>query len=167
MSTKKIAYLGVLTSFALVLSYLERMLPPIVPVPGVKIGLANLVVLTAMYLLGNKYGLFLSIIKCTAVAILFGGISSFLYSISGGLLSFFFMYIFKKMKVFSIVGVSVVGGVMHNLGQIFMAILIIQNIKLIYYFPVLIFSGIIAGIGIGIVCYNVLNYLKRIEVTDF
>ncbi len=163
MTTKKIAYLGVLTSYALTLSYLERMIPPIVPIPGVKVGLANLVVLIAMYLIGNKYGLFLSIIKCTAVAILFGGLSSFMYSITGGMLSFIFMYIFKRMKIFSIVGVSVIGGVSHNLGQIFMAILIVGNFKLIYYFPVLILSGIVAGVGIGVISGNTLPYLKKLS----
>ncbi len=163
MNTKKISTMGILTSFALILSYLERMLPPIVPVPGVKLGLSNLVILIVIYLLGNKYGFYLTIFKCTAVAILFGGISSFLYSITGGMFSFCFMYMFKKLNIFSIVGISIVGGVAHNLGQIIMAIVIISNTKLLYYFPMLIFSGIIAGIGIGIIAYNTLRYLKVIN----
>ncbi len=163
MRTKNIAYMGVLTSVALILSYLERLLPPIVPVPGVKLGLANLAVLTAMYLLSNKSGLYLSIIKCTAVAILFGGLSSFMYSTMGALFSYTFMYLFRKMRVFTVVGVSIIGGVMHNLGQITMAIIIIGNIKLLYYFPILIISGIISGVAIGLVCLNTLNYLKVIN----
>lgn len=163
MTIKQIAYLGVLTSFALILSYFERMLPPIVPVPGVKLGLSNLTILMAMYLLGNKYGFYTMVVKCTIVAILFGGISSFLYSITGGILSYIFMYIFKKIKIFSICGVSVIGGVGHNLGQIIIATLIVGNIKLLYYFSILIVSGVIAGICIGIVSYMTLNYLKVIN----
>ncbi len=163
MTTKNISTMGILTSFALILSYLERMLPPIVPVPGVKLGLSNLVILIAIYLLGNKYGFYLTLFKCTAVAILFGGVSSFLYSITGGIFSFCLMYIFKKTNIFSIIGVSVIGGVAHNLGQILMAIIIIGNLKLIYYFPILIISGVIAGISIGIIAYNTLRYLRVIN----
>ncbi len=164
MTTKTISTMGILTSFALILSYLERMLPPIVPVPGVKLGLSNLVILIAIYLLGNKYGFYLTVFKCTAVAILFGGMSSFLYSITGGIFSFCFMFMFKKTKLFTIIGVSIIGGVAHNLGQILMAIIIIGNLKLIYYFPLLIISGIIAGICIGVIAYNTLRYLKVINI---
>ncbi len=163
MTIKEISYLGVITAFAIVLSYFERMLPPIIPIPGVKLGLSNLALLVSIYLLGNKYGFYTMLIKCLSVAILFGGLSSFLYSISGGLFSYSFMYLFRKLKVFSVVGVSVIGGVAHNLGQIIIATIIIGNIKLLYYFPILIISGVIAGIGIGILTSYTLNYLRVIN----
>lgn len=162
MHIKKISYLGTLVALALTFSYFERLIPSFIPVPGIKLGLSNIVVLITMYLTSNKDAFFLSFLRILLVAILFGGVSSFIYGLSGGMLSFFFMSLFKRLKIFSIVGVSVIGGISHNLGQIVIAIYVVDNLKLIYYMPILIISGTITGILIGFISYHVLKSIQPI-----
>lgn len=131
-------------STAILLGYIESLLPPILPVAGIKIGLANIAVVFAMYTLGNKSAWAVSLIKVFLCAMLFNGFTPFLYSLSGAVLSMLAQTAAKRMKVFSIIGVSAVGGLFHNAGQLICAWLIIGK-GIVFYIPVLAFSGILGG----------------------
>ena len=138
MSSKKIAYCGLLTTVALLLSYVERMLAIPMIVPGMKLGLANVAVLIALYILDNKTAFSISILRILISALLFTGFASFLYSASGALLSFTVMAFCKKTNIFSMIAVSILGGISHNIGQIIIACIIVENIGLFYYMPFII-----------------------------
>ncbi len=154
MSTKKIAAIGVLTSMAIILSYFERMLPTFVP--GVKLGLANIVVVMCLYYLGNKEAFKISLIRVFVIGIMFGGISSILYALSGAILSYISMITLKQTKLFSIVGVSIAGSAFHVVGQIIVAVLVVQNEKLFFYLPFLLILSVASGFIIGIITYYAL-----------
>lgn len=151
MNTKKVAYLGLFIALAFVLSYVEFLLPLNIGIPGAKIGLANLVVMVALYTAGTKDAFLLSIVRVILVGLTFGNLAMMLYSMAGAMLSFLVMIIAKKTKLFSITGVSVLGGVFHNIGQIIVAMFVLDTASLIYYLPFLIVIGTISGIVIGIV----------------
>ena len=141
---KKAAYMGMFTALAFVFSYLEFLIPINLGIPGVKLGLANLVTIVALYTMGIKEACMLS-----------------LYSLAGGFLSLLAMAVAQKIKLFSVTGVSVLGGVFHNLGQILAAALVVENAKLLYYFPVLVLSGTLAGTVIGILAAMVIKRLDK------
>ena len=145
-SATKVAYAAILAALAMIFSYIEAIIPFSVGIPGVKLGIANLVILIALYKLDLKYAFLINLIRIFLVGFLFTGAFGILYSLAGGLLSLLVMVIVKNAKIFSVVGVSLAGGVAHNLGQLITAALIVSNIKLFAYFPVLIFSGLISGI---------------------
>ena len=149
MSNKKTAYIGLLVALEFIFSYIEFLIPINLGVPGIKLGLANLVVIVAIYTLGEKTAFTLSMIRIVLVAFTFGNLSSMLYSLAGGLLSFLVMAAAKRTKLVSIKGVSVLGGVFHNVGQIGMAMLILETSQLIFYLPVLMIAGTISGLAIG------------------
>jgi len=151
MYAKKVARYGLLLALALVLSYAESLVPLSVAVPGVKLGLPNLAVLFALYRLGEKDAVTLSILRVVLVSILFGNAYSLWYSLAGAVLSLGAMIGLKKLGFFGKLGVSVAGGVCHNLGQIAVAILVLRSTAVIYYLPVLLLSGTLAGIAIGAV----------------
>ena len=125
--TKQVAMMGMLVGVALVLSYIEAMIPIPMGIPGAKIGLANLAIVVALYLFGEKKAFGIAIIRLLLVAFTFGNVAAFLYSLGGMLLSFFTMAILRKTGKFSIVSVSCMGGVMHNMGQLVMAFFILQT----------------------------------------
>lgn len=162
MKTKRLATYGLLVALAFILSYVETLFPLPLPIPGMKLGLANLVVITALYGMGTKDALAMSIIRIILVGFTFGNLSVMAFSLAGGLLSWFLMAVFKKSKLFSIVGVSIIGGVSHNIGQILMAILIVDNINIVYYLPFLLISGVITGMLIGILGSIIVKRLKNI-----
>lgn len=150
-STKKLTFLGVLTSVALILSYIEAMLPPIyAAVPGIKVGLPNIVILFLLYRYGVKEAAAVSFIRLIVSMMLFGSPTMFIYSLAGAVLSLLFMAILKRTGLFSAVGVSVSGGVMHNLGQVLCAMLLLETAEIGYYMFVLVISGTLAGIFIGL-----------------
>lgn len=151
MSTKKIATFGVLVALAFIFSYIESLIPFYFGVPGMKLGLANIVVLTAIYKLGSKEAYALSIVRIILVGFTFGNMYSLLYSIAGGLLSCTTMVLLKKTNKFSPVGVSVSGGVMHNVGQIIVAMIVLETSALVYYLPALLIAGAVTGVVIGLV----------------
>ena len=161
MSSKKIAYCGLLTTVALLLSYVERMLAIPMIVPGMKLGLANVDVLIALYILDNKTAFSISILRILISALLFTGFASFLYSASGALLSFTVMAFCKKTNIFSMIAVSILGGISHNIGQITIACVIVENIGLFYYMPFLIILGIATGFITGIVGNKAVYYIKN------
>lgn len=160
MKTKKIAYLGLLIALAFVFSYIEFLIPVNLGVPGAKLGLANLVIIVAMYTLDEKDAFLLSVVRVVLVGFTFANMASMIYSLAGAALSFFVMFIAKRSKMFSITGVSVLGGMFHNVGQIIVAIFVLETSSLIYYLPVLLISGILSGVAIGILGAMVTKRLK-------
>lgn len=161
MSTKKIAYLGLLVALAFVFSYVEFLIPINIGIPGAKLGLANLVVIVALYTLREREAFLLSMIRILLTGFTFGSLASMMYSFAGGLLSFGVMLIAKKTKFLSITGVSVLGGVFHNVGQILVAMLVLETSSLIYYLPVLLIVGTLSGIAIGLLGAMVTKRIKR------
>ena len=160
METRKIARMGLLVALSMILSYVESLIPACVAVPGVKVGLANIVVIFALYTLGPIEALTVSLLRVILSSFLFGSVLSLLYSLSGALLSLGGMILMKKVKIFSTTAVSVTGGVLHNVGQILVACLVLETDVLLYYLPVLILSGTITGAVIGIIASLV---IKRLE----
>ena len=157
MKTKRIALFGMLVAVAFIFSYIEHLIP--LPLPtGVKLGAANIVILCALYFLGWKEALAVSMVRIVLSGFAFG-ISTVPYSLAGGLLSMLVMVLLKRAKGFGITGVSVAGSVCHNIGQTVVAMLLLGS-RTVYYFPLLLFSGIIAGILIGLVSGLVVTKLK-------
>lgn len=156
---RKIAYVSLLTSLALIFSYVEAIIPFNIGIPGVKLGIANLVIIVALYLLDVKCTFLINIIRIVIAGLLFSGVFGILYSLAGGLLSLTVMALLRKTGFFSIIGISIAGGVTHNLGQIFTAAWLMGTVKVFIYFPVLLFSGIICGALIGIVAFFILKRL--------
>lgn len=150
-----------LVAAAFIVSYIESLLPPIVPVPGIKIGLANIVVLFAIYLLGPLYGVGISVVRVILSGLTFGSLFAMAYSLAGCLLSCAVMLLLKKIKGFSILGVSIAGGVAHNLGQSIVAVLLLGT-AVVYYLPVLIVAGIAAGIVTGIIANVLIKHFSKL-----
>ena len=161
METRKIARMGLLTALALIVSYVESLIPAFVAVPGVKMGLANIVVVFALYTLGPGEAAIVSIIRVLLSSLLFGSILSLSYSAAGAIISLLSMIIMMKTKIFGVTSVSVTGGVFHNLGQILVACLVLETDVLLYYLPVLILSGTITGAVIGIASSIVIKRLQK------
>ena len=149
IDTKKLTTLSILVSLAMILSYIESLIPPLVAVPGVKLGLSNIATVFALYTLGAPSAVAVSLVRVALSALLFGNFVSLLYSVSGAALALAFMVLLHRIKSFSSVGVSVAGGVAHNAGQIIAACLVMENAAISLYFPPLIISGTIAGVAIG------------------
>ena len=147
---RRVALTGMLASLALIFSYVEVLFPFNAGIPGVKLGLANLVPLIILYRLDARYAFAANLIRVILAGLLFSGLFAALYSLAGSLASFLVMYLLKKTRLFSVIGVSTAGGVFHNLGQLTVAMLAVSGPQLIHYMPVLIISGMIAGIIVGI-----------------
>ena len=162
MNNKKIAFLGLFVALAFVLSYIEYMLPLNIGIPGAKIGLANLVVMVALYTVGDKNAIALSIIRVVLVGLTFGNISMMMYSLAGAAMSLCVMLIAKKLGKLSVTGVSVLGGVFHNIGQIIVAMLVLETQSLLYYLPFLIVIGTITGVLIGFVANLITTRVKSV-----
>ena len=136
MKAKNIAAFGVYVALAMIFSYIELQIPPLVAIPGIKLGLPNVVIIIAMYKFGWKEAILINILRVLLVSVLFGTVLSLLYSIAGAILSLFVMIILKKSKIFSTVLVSVFGAISHNIGQITVAIFVLETSELLYYLPV-------------------------------
>lgn len=158
---RKMAYCAVLVALAMIFSYIEAILPIHFGVPGVKLGLANLVVVTGFYYLSPGEVLLISTVRIILSSFLFGNGVSFLYSFAGGILSFFIMFLLKRKKGFSVVGVSIAGGVSHNIGQICAAAWISKNRAVLYYIPILIVAGVFTGMLMGILSARILPVILR------
>ncbi|MDD6036582.1 MAG: Gx transporter family protein [Lachnospiraceae bacterium] len=149
--TKKIALLGLCTAVALVLAYIEVLLPPLFnAVPGIKIGLPNIIIIFVLYRFGFKEAAVVSLVRMIAVSFMFGNLMALIYSLAGAFLSMLVMVILKKMRFLSVVGVSVAGGVFHNVGQILAAMLLLGTTELGYYLIVLTVTGTVSGIFVGL-----------------
>lgn len=162
ISTKKIALCGVLTALAMIFSYIESVIPVPIPVPGIKLGVANIAVITILYVLGVKEAIVINLLRIVLTSLLFGNVNSFLFSISGAALSLTIMIIMKKLAFFSCIGVSVCGGVMHNIGQIIAAVFIMGSEAIVFYLPVLIVSGVFTGVVIGVVSGIVAKRVRKV-----
>lgn len=150
MKTKKLTALGLSVALALILSYVESLLPPLMAVPGVKVGLPNIVILFLLFRYGWKEAGAVSLVRLLLSAALFTGFAAFFYGLAGGALSLLGSALLKKTDRFSPLGVSVAGGVLHNLGQIALAALVLESGFLFAYLPVLLLSGTVAGALVGL-----------------
>ena len=165
INAKNIAFLGILLAFAVTAGYFERLIPPIIPaVPGIKLGLPNITVIILLYIKDYKTAFALNIFRVFITGILFTGIWGMIYGLSGAIISFAVMACLKKTNIFGTVGISAAGGVFHNLGQICVAALLINNIKIFYYFPFLIILGTVSGIIIGYLAGLIINRLGKIKI---
>ena len=162
MRTKKLTTLALLTTTAMILSYVESLLPS-AGVPGVKLGLANIAVIFALFRLGGKSALAVSLVRVFMVTMLFGSMSALLYSLAGAALSLGVMALLRRTGRFSSVGVSVAGGVAHNAGQILMAMLLLGTARLAYYYPILVISGVAGGIFTGLTAALLIRRVPPID----
>ena len=156
----KAAYFGVFTALALIFSYVETLIPINFGIPGAKLGLANLVIVIVLYKTGGKEALLLSVTRIVLSGFLFGNLVAILYSLAGGLFSLAVMGLVKRRKSFSIIGVSMAGGVTHNIGQLIVAMLVVKTYQVGYYLPVLMMAGLATGTLIGVISREVLKRLK-------
>lgn len=161
--TQLVAYYGILAALAAVLSYIDRLIPLPVPIPGVKLGLANVVVLMALYIMGGKHAAGISLIRLLLAAAMFSGVAGFLYSAAGAALSLGAMAAVKKIPSVGVCGVSIAGGIFHNIGQIAAACLVVKNIGLMAYLPALLISGTITGIATGTAAAACIPHIAHIN----
>lgn len=152
---RKTAYLGLFAAVAIIFGYVESMLPVFVSVPGVKLGIANLVTMLMIYLYSWREAAAISVVRIFVIGFMFGNLFSIAYSLAGACISLIVMLLLKRAGGFSLVGVSIAGGVAHNVGQILVAIGIVENFSLMYYLPVLLVSGTITGLLVGVLANQV------------
>lgn len=162
INVKEMTLCGVLISMALVLSYIERFLPiqMLVPLPGIKLGLANIVTLMALFFLGEKLAFIILIIRCILGAMFGGGISGLIFSLTGGVLAMTVMCIFKRWRKISVYGVSILGAAAHNIGQILVAAILMESVYIIGYLPYLLGVSVFTGMATGSVCQGVFRVLS-------
>ena len=171
--TKKIAQLGFFLALALILAYVESLIPFSFGIPGIKLGLPNLVVVLLLCSenigtdsseggSGAKEALFVNILRIILAGFLFSNLYTILYALAGALFSFTAMLVGRRMRCFSVIGVSVLGGVFHNIGQIFMAMLVVETVYVGFYVPFLIVSGTVTGAVLGIAVMELTPYLTRL-----
>ena len=161
---KKTAYYALCIALAFVFSYLESLIPLNIGVPGIKLGLANLVVVTALYVMGERDAFIISMIRILLCGLTFGGVFSLVYSFAGGILSFAVMLLAKRSKRLSVLGVSVLGAAVHNVGQIAAAAAVMENAGVFYYLPVLLLSGAVTGALIGILSGTVISRIEKLRI---
>ncbi|MDO4816455.1 MAG: Gx transporter family protein [Bacillota bacterium] len=160
MKTKRLALMAMAIALAMILSYVESQIPPLMAIPGIKMGLPNILVVFVLYKLGWKDALVISLVRVFLVSVLFGSVLSLAYSAAGAVISFLGMFFMKKSNLFSTVAVSVVGGVLHNAAQIGVACLVMDTNLITYYLPFLMLSGTVAGILIGLASALMVNRVK-------
>ena len=160
----KVTFISILISLALILSFIESQIPTFVPVPGIKLGLPNIVIIYLLYRSSWKEAALVSLVRVTLVALLFGSFYTFLYSFTGAVLSILVMAILKRFTNLSCVTVSVIGGVMHNIGQIIMACITTSTAQIVYYLPILLITGTIAGVLIGLIGAQLIKKLDKINL---
>ena len=160
----RVAYFGVFTALALIFSYVETLIPINFGIPGIKLGLANLIIIIALYKMRVKEAYALSVVRVVLAGFMFGNLFSIIYSLAGGFLSLTVMALLKKTDKFSLFGISMAGGVFHNVGQLIVAILVMENLNIAYYMPVLLISGLITGFMIGLVAGEMLKRLTKLSI---
>lgn len=169
MKSKKIAYLSILTAVAIVLNIFENYLPLPFIAPGAKIGLANIITMLGILSIGYKDTFLIMIVRIVLGAIFGGGLSGFIYSLAGGFLSYLSMIIVKESfkKNISAIGISVTGAVFHNVGQVVVAIIVLDNVLIINYLPILVIVGTFSGTFIGYLTINFLEHFNKIAKFSF
>lgn len=158
----RVAFFGVFVALALIFSYVESLIPIHIGIPGVKLGLANLIIVIALYKMSLREAYLLSVTRVVLSGFIFGNLFSILYSLAGGLLSISVMALLKKHGDFSVIGVSIAGGVSHNIGQLAVAMIVVETFSVAYYIPVLLIAGLITGLLIGITADEMLRRLTNI-----
>ena len=161
MRSSKVAQYGLFAALAILMGYVEMLIPLPLLVPGMKLGLANVIIVIVLYHMATKSAFFISLVRVLMSGLLFQGFAGLLYSLAGALLSLAVMALLKKTGKVSITGVSVMGGVFHNVGQIIVAAAVVENIKMAYYLPFLLVTGVVTGFVIGAVARLALGYLQR------
>lgn len=157
----RVAYFGVFTALALIFSYIETLIPINFGIPGIKLGLANLIIVVALYKLELKEVYMLAVVRVLLSGFIFGNYFSIIYSLAGGLLSLTVMALLKRQEGFSVMGISMAGGVFHNVGQMIVAVLVVETFSISYYLPVLLIAGLITGLVIGVVGDGILKRLAN------
>ncbi|MDC0558913.1 Gx transporter family protein [Candidatus Izimaplasma bacterium] len=161
MKTKRLTFLAIMLAISIVLSYVESFIP--LPVPGVKLGLANVITLIVMYIYGEKDAFLILILRIFFVGIFRGTIATptFFLSLSGGMTAFLLMFSFKKLKVFSIVGISVMGAFGHSVGQILMAMFLLNSPEIAYWLPFIVGISIVTGVITGLIANRFVEIIKK------
>lgn len=167
MNTRKICIMSMMIALAAVCGYIESILPIYLGVPGAKPGFANIVIVLVLYLYGNREAILCNLLRILIVGFLFGSLYSILYSITGAVFSISAMALLRKSKGFTMIGVSIAGGVMHNVGQLFIAAIVLKTSGIIFYLPALLIAGCITGLAVGILdkilLYPIQNIVIRSE----
>ncbi|MEY8429090.1 Gx transporter family protein [Lachnospiraceae bacterium 48-42] len=163
MAKNRIAYFGVFTALALIFSYVETLIPVSFGIQGVKLGLANLIIVIALYKMRLKEVYLLSVTRILLSGFLFGNYFSILYSLAGGLLSLTVMALLKKREGYTVIGISAAGGVFHNVGQLLVAMAVVESFAISGYLPVLLIAGLLTGLLIGILAGQMLKRLTNIR----
>ncbi len=158
----RVAVLSVLTGLALILSYLESLIPVFFGFPGMKLGLTNILIVFALYRFSAPEALIINIMRILLSGILFGNPYSIAYSMAGGILSFVIMRLLQRTRALSVTGVSMAGGIFHNVGQILAAVFVVQNYILFHYLPLLLITGTITGFFIGLLSDEMLRHCPKI-----
>lgn len=157
---KKIVMLGFLLALSMILSYIESILPLSIGIPGIKLGLPNLTVVILLYLYGAREALAVNLLRIVLSGFLFGNLFAIFYAMAGALCSFIIMLIMKKADLFSIAGVSIGGGVFHNMGQLIVAMFVVETYAPAFYLPILLIAGAITGFIIGLISMRVMPYMQ-------
>ena len=160
--TVKIAQCGLLTALMLVLGFIESLIPVAASVPGIKLGLSNGVLLFALYMMDAPTAFVLMLLKVLLSGLLFGGVSAMMYALAGGVLSMLCMILLKKLK-FGLIAVSMTGAVMHNLGQVLLAMIILETDRLVYYMAVLLFAGLLFGAATGAAAHATISHIRKLK----
>jgi len=158
----KTAHMGLLLATALILSYIESLIPFFFGVPGMKLGLPNMAIVMALYMFGWKEAIVINVFRIVISGFLFGNMYGILFSLSGAVISFIAMLIIKSTDRFSMTGTSIIGGVFHNIAQILVAAFVVKTSGIIYYMPVLIIAGVITGFINGTIASQVMTHIRRI-----
>lgn len=158
--SKRVSQGAMFVALAMIFSYVESLIPINFGIPGMKLGIANLVTVTGLYFLSRSEVFMIVIIRIVLMGMMFGNGMSILYSLAGGILSFLVMILVKNIKGFSIMGVSIAGGVFHNVGQIAVAAAVLQTGKIVYYLPPLLVAGVVTGALIGILSNRLLSLVR-------
>ena len=157
------AYFGVLTALALIFSYIETLIPIQFGVPGIKLGLANLIIVIVLYKTDWREALLLSVVRIIIAGFIFGNLFSIVYSLAGGFLSLTVMVLLKRTDRFSVAGISMAGGVCHNIGQLVVAMIAVETYQVGYYLPALLVAGLITGAVIGAAAGEVLKRIRNLS----
>jgi len=163
MNIKKITMYGLFTALAMIMSIIEVLMPIPLPVPGIKVGFPNIIILFVLYRFGAKTAISVSLVRVLLVSLLFGNFLGLAYSLAGAVLSLAVMILLKKTDLFSTLGVSVVGGIAHNAGQITVACILMSTSEISYYMPVLIITGTAAGIVAGIASHLLIKKTEKFK----
>ena len=162
MRTKRLTLLSILLAISIVVSIIEAT-AIVIPIPGVKLGLANVVTLLIMFIYGERDAFMVLILRIVLVGLLIGTIFNvgFYLSLAGGMVAYTMMFLFKRLNRFSLVGISIMGAFGHSVGQIVMAIFIIERVELIYYFPYILVLSVATGVVTGLVATRALVIMKK------